>query len=253
MVREQYYLMNAIIEPIDRLAMRGRPEGMPVMHQTWEKLLFMHWPFAPEMVQPYLPRGLEIDTFNGVAWVGLTPFTISNFALTPLPPIPGASSFHELNLRTYAHVNGVPGVWFFTLEASKLLPVIGARTFYWLDYRHSDMIFRTKGDRLEFIAHREDKINADFEAEWIPGEALPMPETDSLDFFLVERYALFAARENQLMQARIYHTPWELHSAELISFETTMFDWLGLPNPIAEPLLHYSPVQNVEIWAPTPL
>jgi uncharacterized protein YqjF (DUF2071 family) len=242
-----------MIEPMDRLSMRARPNGTALMHQTWEKLLFMHWPFAPEMVQSFLPRGLDVDTFNGVAWVALTPFTISNLTLTGLPAIPGASSFHELNLRTYVHANGIPGVWFFSLEASKLLPVIGARTFYWLNYRHSDMIFRDKSDKLEFIAHREDKINADFQATWIPGEVLPEPEPDSLEFFLVERYALYAARDNQLMQARIYHSPWELRSAELLSFETTMFDWLGLPNPIAEPLLHFSTVLNVDVWPPVPV
>ncbi len=234
--------------------MRARPNGTPLMHQTWEKLLFLHWPFLPEQVEPYLPRGLEIDTFNGMAWVGLTPFTVSDLAIMPLPPIPGTDAFHELNLRTYVHVDGVPGIWFFTLEASKLLPTLAARALYWLDYRHSNIIFRNKGERFEFIAHREDdEIDADFAATWSPGKLLRMPETDSLEFFLMERYALFAARDQNLVQARIYHAPWQLHSVDLLSFETTMFDWLGLPNPIAEPLVHYSPKQNVEVWAPTPV
>jgi uncharacterized protein len=245
--------MKTMIEPMDRLSMRGRPNGTPLMQQTWEKLLFLHWPFSPEQVEAYLPRGLEIDTFNGVAWVGLTPFTVSNLSVMPLPPIPGTDSFHELNLRTYVHANGVPGVWFFSLEASKLLPTLAARAFYWLDYRFSNIIFRSRSGNLEFIAHREDDgINAEFAATWSPGKLLPMPQIESLEFFLTERYALFAAREEQLVQARIYHTPWQLYSADLLSFETTMFDWLGLPNPIAEPLVHYSPIQKVEVWAPTP-
>lgn len=191
--------MNATIEPVDRLAMRGRPHGTPIMHQTWEKLLFLHWPVAPELLRPHVPEQLEIDTFNGIAWIALTPFTVSNLALTSLPPIPGTSSFHELNLRTYVHANGVPGIWFFTLEASKLLPTLGARAFFWLDYRHSEIVFRTKADRLDFVARRSDNPDADFAASWRPGELLPAPETDSLSFFLTERYALFAAKEKELL------------------------------------------------------
>src|SRR5690349_15514782 len=123
--------MNASTSPrIDRLSMRGKPDGMPIMHQTWEKLLFLHWPFPAEEVRRFVPEQLEIDIFNGVAWVALTPFTVSELNLTSLPPIPGTSSFHELNLRTYVHANGVPGIWFFTLEASKLLPTLAARAFY---------------------------------------------------------------------------------------------------------------------------
>lgn len=249
---ERCLFMKATIEPIDRLAMRGRPEGMPIMQQNWEKLLFLHWPFSPEHIRPHVPEGLEIDTFNGVAWVGLTPFTVNDLAITPLPPIPGTSSFHELNMRTYVHRNGVPGVWFFTLEASKLLPTLAARAFYWLDYRLSEMVYRTKGEPFEFVAHRSDKVDADFEAAWVPGSLLPSPDTESLEFFLTERYVLYAAREREIVQARVYHAPWQLHSAELLDLETTMFDWLGVPEPIAEPLVHYSPLQKVEVWPPTP-
>jgi uncharacterized protein len=232
--------------------MRGRPPGTPIMHQNWEKLLFLHWPFAIDEVRPLIPDGLELDTFNGVAWVGLTPFTVTDLALHPLPPIPGTSSFHELNMRTYVHRNGEPGVWFFTLEASKLLPTLAARALYWLDYRLSEMVFRTKGVPFEFVAHRTGDIDADFAASWVPGKLLPAAETESLEFFLTERYALYSARDNALVQVRIYHAPWQLHSVEALTLETTMFDWLGLPEPTVEPLAHFSTMERVEVWAPTP-
>ena len=87
------------------------------MHQNWGKLLFMHWPIAAELLRPLIPAQLEIDTFEGSAWIGVVPFTMWGIRASFLPPIPGTSAFHELNVRTYVHCNGVPGVWFFSLDA----------------------------------------------------------------------------------------------------------------------------------------
>jgi uncharacterized protein YqjF (DUF2071 family) len=73
---------------------------------------------------------------------------------------------------------------------------------------------------------------------------------DSLDFFLIERYCLFAAHGEKILKARINHVPWALRGAEIVSFQTTMFSWLGLPEPIGAPLVHYSNQQRVDVWAP---
>jgi len=61
---------------IDRLSIRSRPRGLPLMHQNWGKLLFMHWPINAELLRPRIPSQLAIDTFDGSAWIGEIPFTI---------------------------------------------------------------------------------------------------------------------------------------------------------------------------------
>src|SRR5262245_36899528 len=103
---------------LDRFSIRSRPTGWPLMRQTWAKLLFLHWPISPDQLRPLIPARLLIDTFEGTAWIGLIPFTMWGIRPPFLPAIPWLSSSHELNLRTYVHVNGVPGVWFFSLDAS---------------------------------------------------------------------------------------------------------------------------------------
>ena len=118
----------------ERLSMRVRPAGAPIMHQSWGKLLFMHWEMEVEAIRPLVPEPLSIDTFDGRAWVAVAPFTIwdSRPAFTPpLPPLSRwLSSFHEINVRTYVHVDGTPGVWFFSLDANSMVAVLAAREFF---------------------------------------------------------------------------------------------------------------------------
>ena len=89
---------------LERIAMRERPAGWPIMHQTWGKLLFMHWRIDQNLLRPLIPSQLSIDTFDGSAWIGVIPFTMWGIRASFLPPIPGTSAFHELNVRTYVHL-----------------------------------------------------------------------------------------------------------------------------------------------------
>ena len=113
--------------------LRPRPPGQPLMHQSWGKLLFMHWPIAEDQLRPLIPAELEIDTFDGHAWIAVVPFTMwDTRALPPyVPAVPGLSAMHELNVRTYVRHNGEPGVWFFARLQSRAA-VWGARTMYHL-------------------------------------------------------------------------------------------------------------------------
>src|SRR5690606_18559881 len=94
----------------DRLKARQMPEGMSVMHQDWHKLLFLHWEISPDAIRKLIPEKLSIDTFNGKAWISVTPLTITNLRPPYLPAVPYMSWLYELNVRTYVHIDGVPGV-----------------------------------------------------------------------------------------------------------------------------------------------
>lgn len=235
-------------EVMDRLAPRARPPGSPVMAQTWERLLFLHWPIDAGLLRPMLPPGLTLDLFEGQAWIGLTPFSVTGLRAADGPGIPGLTSFHELNVRTYVHANGFPGVWFFSLDASKIIPVLAARVLYSLPYLKAAIEFMQTGDLLHYKLERTIGRDAEFEAIWRPGLRLREAEQHSLAFFLTERYCLYAARGDRLYQARVYHAPWILEDAELISYRSTMLASHGLPEPAGVPLIHYSERLQVEIW-----
>jgi uncharacterized protein len=111
------------IAEVDRLSVRSRPPGRPIMYQSWGGLLFMHWPVPARSLRPLIPDPLAIDTLDGVAWVGITPFTTWGLRPVLLPAIPLLSESHEINVRTYVHLDGIPGVWFFSLDANNPLAV----------------------------------------------------------------------------------------------------------------------------------
>lgn len=249
--------------------MRERPAGWPIMRQNWGKLLFVHWRIDPKLLRPLIPAQLEIDTFDGSAWIGVVPFTMWGIRASFLPPIPGTNAFHELNVRTYVYHRGVPSVWFLSLDAASKLAVWGARKFYHLPYFNARMSLEQTDRTIRYSSLREDRRGAaaEFQATWTIGEALG--ETDagrmpalsseeiagrmpalpgSPEFFLTERYCLDAEHRGQLYRARIHHQTWPLQTASLTTLNSTMIESHGLPAPQGDPLLHYCEAISVEIW-----
>jgi uncharacterized protein YqjF (DUF2071 family) len=236
------------IKVSERLAMRSRPKGSPLMQQTWESLLFMHWPVPPASIRPLIPSGLELDLFEGEAWVSISPFRVNQLKLASLPPIPGIDSFLELNVRTYVHRRGFPGVWFFSLDASKFIPVLAARVLFALPYMRAQMSFEEGNSNYVFTSNRLISPSAEFHAHWRSGVTLADPHSESLAFFLVERYALFSGEDASISMTRIYHRPWILEEAFLLSSKSTMIAALGIPEPQSDPILHFSRSLNLDIW-----
>ena len=235
---------------LERLEIRRRPSGQPLMHQNWGKLLFMHWRITEKELRPLIPNGLEIETFDGTAWIGVIPFTMWDIRAFPpfLPAVPGLSSMHELNVRTYVHHNRVPGVWFFSLDCNSAAAVRAARTFYYLPYFDAKIDLQERGNTIDYSLTRTEEPSADFEASWTVGETIPFAHPDSLEFFLTERYCLYTEHERQLYQARIFHQPWPLQKASVSSYESTMIESLGLKTPKGEPVLNYAEQIGVDIW-----
>jgi uncharacterized protein YqjF (DUF2071 family) len=210
----------------------------------------MHWAIDAEFLRPLIPSQLLIDTFDGKAWIGVVPFTMWGIRGSFLPPIPGTSAFHELNVRTYVHFKGVPGVWFFSLDAANNLAVWGARTFYHLPYFNAEMSLEQEGKTINYSSKRIDDRGspAEFQAKWNIGEPLAQSKPDSLEFFLTERYCLYSYHRNQLYRSHIFHQPWPLKRATVESYQSRMIESLGIPQPEGEPLLHYAESIAVGIW-----
>ena len=243
-------MIEAESKAIDRLSIRERPGGWPIMRQHWGKLLFMHWPIPADLIRPLIPERLTVDTFDGSAWIGIVPFTMWGVRPTFAPPVPGLSAFHELNVRTYVHLDGVPGVWFFSLDAESAVGVWGARTFFHLPYFNARMSLKQQERTILYSSRRTHAgaAPAEFDATWIIKDHLPASEPGSLPFFLTERYCLYAAQGERLYRCRIFHPAWPLQEAQLSSLSSTMIESHGLPTPGDDPLLHYAEALRVDIW-----
>lgn len=221
------------------------------MHQNWGKLLFMHWSVPLSVLRPLVPRGLEIDTHDGGAWVSISPFTMWGIRPAMLPSIPILSDSHELNFRTYVHAEGVPGVWFFSLDASNTIAVLAARLGFHLPYFQAEMKLEESGESIAFSSTRTDLTRraANLDVSWTRGKPLPIPEPESLEFFLVERYCLYAARAEKLYRARIFHQPWSLRGAVVDQLSSTLGEAHGIKLSDTPTLVHaQGDPLAVEVW-----
>ncbi len=232
-----------------------RPYPLPtrlwLMAQSWHTLLFAHWRVPLDTLRPLIPAALEIDTYNGEAWVGVVPFRMSDIRFHGLPLLPYVSAFAELNVRTYVIRDGKPGVWFFSLDAANPLAVEVARGSFHLPYFNARMRVERNGDSIRYDSRRTDRRTTagEFRGVYRPASPVFRSEARSLDAWLTERYCLYAAQGDRLWRADIHHAPWPLQPAEAEIDVNTVADEAGvqLSGP---PLLHYAERLDVLAWSP---
>jgi len=229
------------------------------MHQQWHHLGFLHWQVPAEELQALVPQRLTIDTFDGKAYVGLVPFTVSGVRPPFLPPLPDVSSFHEINVRTYVHLDGRdPGVWFFSLDASSVLAVNAARAGYKLPYFHAVMGFATDGAPLPsitFDSRRDDDrgaLPANAHLRYGPVDGVVThAAAGTLEHFLVERYILYAVDDDhRLLRARVHHAPYPVQRAEAPHIDETLIWAAKIRRPENAPLCHYASSVEVKVYRP---
>ena len=227
------------------------PDGPWIMFQSWREQLFAHWRIPVEQIRPLVPAQLELDTFDGSAWLGLTPFRITGLRVHGLPELPFGSDFPELNLRTYVTVGGQGGVYFFSLDAGSSLAVIAARIGYGLPYHSADMEITTAADGWIHYRCNRDTGDADLVARYRPRPDEPYrADAGTLDHFLIERYVLYVVRGEKVVRGDIHHRPWLLQPAEAVFETNSIAVAAGLALPLEPPLLHYSSRQDALIWPP---
>jgi uncharacterized protein YqjF (DUF2071 family) len=223
----------------------------PVGRQHWRDLLFLHWPVPPEVVRPLVPRPLEIDTLEGQAYVSLIPFAITGSRPRPLPRAL-SMSFLETNLRTYVRVaGGRPGIFFFSLEASSLAAVLGARAFYGLPYFPAIMARKKEGDRIVYTSRRKaggGAGGAALDVAWRVGPLIGTAAPGTREHFLVERYLLYVERRRRIYSARVRHQPYPLYRASVERMAESLLTACGLPAPTTLPLVQHSSGVDVDIF-----
>lgn len=216
-----------------RLQPTRRPDGQPVGHQRWRQLSFIHWRVPAEALQPLIPAPLEIDTYDGVAWLGLVPFYMSHIRPWWSPAVPWISNFCETNLRTYVHYRGEkPGVWFFSLDASRLLPILIARRFWKLNYYWARMKIHREQNAIQYNSRRFSKrepASVQLAATIASEPVVPTSTTfeTSLEFFLAERYLLYTKSNKGLLCGQVHHHPYPLKLAKIEEMEQSLTDSIG--------------------------
>ncbi len=226
------------------------PRGPWAMAQLWSNLLFAHWRVPEDVLRSRIPEPLEIDTFDGSGWIGVVPFELR---VRPrfLPVVPKIAAFPEINVRTYVTINGKPGVWFFSLDATSPLAVRIARWQFSLPYFDARMKCEAKDGGFDYSSKRtEGEVSANFSGFYGPTSAIYLADQGSLDAWLTERYCLYAIdRKNQLFRTDVHHKPWPLQRADLTITENSMTAPVDI-ELTGEMLLHFAGRIEVINWLP---
>jgi uncharacterized protein YqjF (DUF2071 family) len=227
------------------------PHGPWIMRQTWHDLLFAHWPVDQAALASIIPPPLALDLYEGDAWVGIVPFHMTNVAPRGVPPLPLVSAFPELNVRTYVHVDGRPGVYFFSLDAGNRLAVAVARGLFHLPYYLATMRVEDRGGAMHYTSERvsTDRGAARLAVTYEPSGSTFRPPQTSLEHFLTERYCLYTVDgDGRAARLDIHHPPWSLQPATATFHVNTMADPAGIPLPAKPPLLHFVKRQDMVAW-----
>lgn len=237
---------------------------------TWHDLLFAHWPVPAEKLRPMIPAALEIDTYDGSAWIGLVPFRMTGVLPRPLPT-PCGFAFPELNVRTYVKTAGKTGVWFFSLDAASRIAVRVARAWYRLPYYDAQMSVETTARlpdqrvphdpaasdcHVRYLSRRTHRRAppAELHIEYQPTSPVFQAQPGTIEHWLIERYCLFAeTRPGCIGCGDIHHLPWPLQTAEAEIRRSTMLEALGITTPHEQPLLHFARQLDVVAWNLKPI
>jgi uncharacterized protein len=248
-----------VVTSIDRLAPARRPPRRMVMHQSWRDLMFLHWAFPAEAIRPLIPPVLELDLFEGLAYVGLVPFTMTGVRPVAFPPVPGLSNFHETNVRTYVHFRGQePGVWFFSLDAASAIAVRLARGLFHLAYHHARMFLEkelnggpAESGAIVYAGVRRwpAPIPASYLIRGEPCGPVQPAHPGTLEHFLAERYLLYTTWQNRLYQGQVHHLPYPLQGARVLSLDENLLAAAGIRRPSEQPLAHYAAGVDVEVFS----
>lgn len=223
------------------------------IRQTWSDLLFLHWRVSEDQMRKLIPEPLEVDTFDGSAWIAVVPFLMTGIRLRWMPPVPGTTRTLEMNVRTYVKYGQRRGVYFFSLDAENSLIVNTARAWYGLPYYKAEMSMRKATyTRYESRRIHEGAPPCNFRAVYRPLREPRTSEPGSLEHFLTERYCLFTAGKDKAVRiGEIDHKPWPLRRAEVEIEANDMTEPLGIQVD-NRPLLHYVSSIDVRLWSMRP-
>lgn len=219
------------------------------MKQTWNDLLFAHYPIKLEVLRRLVPDVLAIDSFNDMGWIGVVPFHMTGIRLRGLPPLPGTNRFPELNVRTYVTIDGKPGIYFFSLDATNLLAIKTAKTFYHLPYLYADIVVKQNGPTIEYESRRLSDDNSKLLCSYWPISEPFHAAKGTFDEWMSERYCSYTLNKRGVpLRCDILHQPWMLQHAEAEISHNTMLSSQGIQVESAQPILHFSKKIEVRMW-----
>jgi uncharacterized protein YqjF (DUF2071 family) len=249
--------MSHLTKRILETGLPHRPWSYPnrpwAIRQDWVQLSFLHWSLEPETLSSLLPSGLNLDTFEGKAYLGLVPFVMDNVRPRYLPCVPGFSRFPEFNIRTYVHYDGIPGVLFFSLDAANRIAVWLGRRGFNMPYFFAKMSVETQGEKTRYAStrrHCPDGERAFVGTVTTSGERY-FAQPGSLEHWLTERYCFYGEHpKGGFVRCDVAHAPWPLQKGVAEIENNSLIESFGVQTAKNPEWVHTSTGVQVLGWRP---
>jgi uncharacterized protein YqjF (DUF2071 family) len=231
------------------------PKVRPALRQGWKKLTFLHWEVEPDILRTHLPDDLELDLHEGKAYVGCIPFVMEKVRPVFLPAVPGISTFAEFNIRTYVTKNGIPGVFFITLDAKSRVTCFYANKKYGLAYRYAKAKVSGSLQSGYSWSSIRSKDGVALSGSVKATSEVRQAEPDTLEYFLFERYSLYTVHKNRIYHGYTHHAKWWYADGEAKLETNTLVDSydFGLKDTKKPDIVHLSEGVDVVAWHLLPL
>lgn len=223
------------------------------MDQCWADAVFLHWRIPPAAAAPHLPPGAEVDVIDGSAWVGLIGFRMVGAGLGQGLPVPYFGSFTEINVRLYSRgPDGVRGVVFVTLDASRLAVVLAARAagigYVWSRCTPRVGVGARGGESYGYEVRRfRGQASSSFSVS--PDRSRAADDPVSIE--LTARYGLHTALAGRTLYIPNTHEPWLLFPAELTGLRDGLLGSAGFSVQGPPESVLFSPGVQTQFGRPT--
>jgi uncharacterized protein len=195
-------------------------KGRIFLSAEWRNLLMLNYEAPRGLLEPFVPRGTELDSFEGKTVVSLVGFQFLRTRLAGAIPIPFHTNFEEVNLRFYVrrrHPEGDRrGVAFIREIVPRFAIAKIARWFYGEKYFSFSM-----DHTVDFAtASAKASYRWKFQGKWcgIRGEsrsASTPPAEGSLEQFITEHYWGYSTEPGgRSIEYRVAHPAWRVRRCE---------------------------------------
>lgn len=224
---------------------------MRLVGQSWSNVLFTHWPISAELLRPHIPRSLQIDTFDGTAWLGVVVFVMDGIYLRGLSALSLTPKFAEVNVRTYVQYNGKPGVYFMSLDVGDWASLMIAKRWYHLPYKAAQISLQNEDPTFFCQSQRNGKSNVPigFQAKYIPLSRVYLSQKEMFDHWLTERYCFFSTdKRGNIYCGEIHHQQWPLQKVEIEIRRNSLFTPFQFDLSEEKTIAHFSKGLDSLFW-----
>jgi len=191
----------------------------------WRDLVMLNYEVEPATLRQYVPRGVELDTFDGRTFVSLVGFQFLHTKLYDFVAVPFHTNFDEVNLRFYVRRREGDEIRRGVVFVRELVPRMAIARF-------ARLMYREKYDSCPMqhrIEHPAGGIAVEYGWKWrakqfrlsarASGAPSRVPE-GTLENFISEHYWGYSAKNaSEAIEYRVSHDPWRVWVSTNASFE----------------------------------